>query len=158
MHVLLKIKIIILIYVTKTYYGFTQVSTKCLYAQALHETGDFKSVVFRENKNLFGMREPKVRKTRAIGSNKSHAVFKNHCESIIDYFLRQKYFNIPNSTDSLYMLNTVKSNYAEDKKYLQKWNFLTTNTKFPKVLYAILYGGLFFLLTISVIIFKNSKK
>ncbi|MFI1773764.1 glucosaminidase domain-containing protein [Thalassobellus citreus] len=155
---LLKLKIWLLLWFYKTINGYYTVSTKLLFAQAYHETGNFKSEVYKENKNLFGMREAKVRKKTAIGTNKGHAVYKNHRQSIIDYFLRQKNFNIPNSSDNTYMLNTVASNYAEDPLYLQKWRALKTKVKVPFVVNILVYGGLFFLLLIMFLILRKTSK
>lgn len=154
---LLKIKIWLYIWVVKNLYGYTKVSTKTLYAQAWHETGDFKSQVFKENKNLFGMRHPSKRKTFSQGSNLGHAVFKNHLSSVRDYFERQKEFNIPNSEDSGYMLKTVNSNYAEDPNYLTKWQNVKDIIKQPisntflLVLFFLLLGTIF-------LIYKNKSK
>jgi uncharacterized FlgJ-related protein len=155
---ILRIKFWLLIYFWKTIYGYTKVSTKCLYAQAKHETADFKSEVFIENKNLFGMRQPKIRKNRAIGSNKLHAVFPSHNASIIDYFLRQKYFKIPNTNNDLYMVNTLNSNYAEDKNYLSKWQNHLRSVKVPAFFNIVLYGGLFFLLLVLFFFPKPNNK
>lgn len=155
---LLKLKLWIYIYIIKSYYGYFKVSAKCIYAQAVHETGGFTSAVYQENKNLFGMRQPSKRKTKAIGTNKNHAIFKNHYESVVDYFLRQKYFNIPNSTDTIYMGQTLKSNYAEDKNYLPKWQLHIKNMKKPVLLTFITYGGLFFLLISFILIGKQTQK
>lgn len=153
----LKLKIWILIFITKSRYGYFKVSTKCLFAQAVHETGNFTSEVYRENNNLFGMREPSKRQTKAIGTNKGHAIFQTHYASIVDYFLRQKYFNIPNSPDTIYMGQTLKSKYATDKNYLPKWQLHIKNMKKPMLLNVITYGGLFFLLISFVLWGKQTK-
>lgn len=86
-------------------------------AQAIIESGNFKSNIFKENNNLFGMKMPKYRKTTAIGINRGHAVYKNWRESVIDYALwqgeRAKY-----STANQY-LRRLKS-YATDANYISK--------------------------------------
>lgn len=137
----------------KNLHGFRKVSTKLLYAQTYHETGNFTSKVFKENKNLFGMRQPKKRQTLATGTQHSHATFQSYKDSIVDYFYRQKEFNISNVDDGEYMLATVKSRYAEDSKYMEKWQAIKDKIKFPinnNFLYAI---GLFFLVLISFLMF-----
>jgi flagellum-specific peptidoglycan hydrolase FlgJ len=50
--------------------------------QAYHETGGFTSDIFKENKNLFGMKES----TRSYdhGVNRGHAVYYNYDDSIRD--------------------------------------------------------------------------
>lgn len=102
------------------------VSTKLIYAQAVHETGRFTSDIFRESNNLFGMKLPSRRKTTATGENRGHATFKNWWASIWDYFLRQSYFNVSGSSDKSFIADTVdgvngKFKYAEDPEYLKKW-------------------------------------
>lgn len=44
-------------------------------AQARLETGHFKSDVFKENNNLFGMKHPSVRETVSLGPNRGHAKY-----------------------------------------------------------------------------------
>jgi hypothetical protein len=59
------------------------------YAQALLETGHFKSAVFIENHNLFGMKLPSQRQTLAIGKNRGHAKYKTWQDSVKDYKMWQ---------------------------------------------------------------------
>lgn len=59
-------------------------------AQALLESANFTSYIFKENNNMFGMRMPNKRKTYAIGTNKTYAVYANWKMSIQDYALYQK--------------------------------------------------------------------
>ena len=60
-----------------------------VFAQAILETGHFKSTVFRDNNNLFGMRLPKVRKTTAIGKKRGYATYSDWIMSVQDYKLWQ---------------------------------------------------------------------
>lgn len=86
-------------------------------AQAIIESGNFKSNIFKENNNLFGMKMPEYRKTTAIGINRGHAVYRNWRESVIDYALwqgkRARY-----QTTSQY-LRRLRS-YATDPNYITK--------------------------------------
>ena len=86
-------------------------------AQAIIESGNFKSKIFKENNNLFGMKMPEYRKTTAIGINRGHAVYRNWRESVIDYALwqgkRARY-----QTTSQY-LRRLRS-YAADPNYITK--------------------------------------
>jgi flagellum-specific peptidoglycan hydrolase FlgJ len=141
----LKIKLWVLIWYYKNFYGFINISVKVLYAQMMHETGNLKSEVFKQNNNLFGMREAKVRKRSVEGSNLGHAVYKNHSQSVVDYFLRQKNFRISNQDDTSYINDTVNSNYAEDKSYKEKWVNTIKTIKIPILKNIAIYGGLFFL-------------
>lgn len=56
-------------------------------AQSLLETGRFSSKIFCENKNCFGMKFPRVRKTLASGEQYGHATFNTWQDSIKDYNL-----------------------------------------------------------------------
>jgi len=52
--------------------------------QSAHETGYWKSPVFKENKNLFGMRRSKVRKNLQNGERNGHATYLSYVDSIKD--------------------------------------------------------------------------
>lgn len=127
----LKIKIWLYIWYFKNLYGYNNISTKLIYAQAWHETGNFKSEVFKQNNNLFGMRQPSKRKTFATGSHLNHATFKNHFDSVRDYFEHRKYFKIPNTSDQAFIDVTVRKGYAEDQNYKKKWIKIFNTIKPP---------------------------
>ena len=55
-----------------------------VYAQAMIESNNFQSKIYRENNNMFGMKMPERRATLAIGINKGHAVYRNWRECVID--------------------------------------------------------------------------
>lgn len=57
---------------------------KMLTAIAMHETGVFKSNIYRENNNLFGMKLPTIRETKATGENRGHATFASLDDSVKD--------------------------------------------------------------------------
>ena len=110
-----------LIWLFKNIHGYTRVSVKTIYAQAVHETGNFQSIVFKENKNLFGMRLAKIRDNLATGERHFHATYSSWYNSIRDYFKRQKYFSVPNLAGNGYISKTVSTGYAEDPSYEAKW-------------------------------------
>lgn len=60
---------------------------KIVVAQAVLETGWFKSKNFKTNNNLFGMRVPYNRMTTADSSINGYAHYKKWEESVIDYYL-----------------------------------------------------------------------
>ena len=64
---------------------------KKIIAIAKHETGNFTSKIFRENNNLFGMKQAKTRENTAIGTNHGHAVYCCINDSLIDFLLWFKY-------------------------------------------------------------------
>lgn len=75
--------------------GFDPETAKIITAQAAHETGNFTSVIFRDNKNCFGMKLPKVRKTLAVSENRGHAVYETLSDCVGDFWLYYKYVNLP---------------------------------------------------------------
>lgn len=118
----MKILLFLQIYFIKLLFPkYYMLPTALVYAQASHETGNFKSSIFKINKNLFGMKLPKIRKTTANGSKSGHATYSSHYNSIYDYFLRQESFNITYKNLHDYVEQTFSSNYAEDKLYRSKW-------------------------------------
>lgn len=138
-------------------YGFANISTKLIFAQAVHETGNFTSAVFKENNNLFGMRQAKVRKNYATGTNRAHATFKNHFNSIRDYFERQKNFRIDNTNDTRFVETTVNSNYAEDANYKSKWIATVNTLKSPVDIkrLGLLFFSLIFILILARALFRR---
>ena len=88
-------------------------------AQSIHETGNFKSDLFINNHNLFGMRMPEKRKTLAIGIRRGYAVYKNWHDSVKDFHLMQIEINKRHSTYSSYIAYIFR-NYAKDPLYKQK--------------------------------------
>lgn len=153
---LLKVRIYAMIYFAKFFYGFGKISTSLIYAQAVHETGDFKSAIFKENKNLFGGKKPSVRKTFAVSNNRGHAVFESYFNCIRDYFERQKYFKISNQNDTEFIRTTVASGYAEDPQYRQKWEAIFKTVKKP--ISGMHLGFLFFFLLVSISLMARSNK
>ena len=59
--------------------------------QVMLETGALTSTICHENNNLFGMKEPRVRETTALGTKRGHAYYGNYIDSIKDYKLWQEY-------------------------------------------------------------------
>lgn len=154
---LLNLKLWLYISALKFYYGFSAISTALIYAQAKHETGNFNSKIFHENNNLFGMRQAKIRKNYATGTNRNHAIYKNLFDSVRDYFERQKNFRISNTNDSEFIASTVKSNYATDKKYKEKWLAVRQGVK-PPFNFTVLLALFFFLLVAGYITNSGNNK
>jgi uncharacterized FlgJ-related protein len=95
-----------------------------VFAQAVLESGHFKSIVCRNNNNLFGMKYPKVRETMATGSNRGYAIFPDWKASVQDYKLWQDRFlkrrNITNSNEYLIHLDKMYSETSGYSKMLKK--------------------------------------
>ena len=90
-----------------------------VFAQAKLESGYFKSTIFRENNNLFGMKVARARPTTNKGENRSHALFNNWRESVIDYAFYQAKYLGDVKTEAQY-IQYLKANYAEDPGYVEK--------------------------------------
>lgn len=91
-----------------------------VFAQAILETGHFKSKLFQEANNLFGMKMPIKRETLAIGKKKGgYAVFDNWISSVNDYQLWQGYVlrnkTITTQKEYLILLDKI---YSTNKKYV----------------------------------------
>lgn len=147
-----------LIWLVKLFFPrYWTIPTSLIYAQAKHETGNFTSSIFKENKNLFGMKQSFNTKGGFIetGTSRGHAVYKNWFDSIRDYFIRQKNgFNIKALTVEKYINETLNSNYAEDKNYKNKW--LNTYNSLP-VLYKYLTWVLLPTIAIVFLYFLNKQ-
>jgi len=92
-----------------------------VYAQAMIESNNFQSKIYRENNNMFGMKMPERRATLAIGINKGHAVYRNWRECVIDYALYQMAYK-KGMTEEEY-LQSLKG-YASDTTYIHKVRLL----------------------------------
>lgn len=88
-------------------------------AQSKLETGGWKSAIFLENHNLFGMKRASRRVSTAKGSNNGHAYYDNWKESLYDYaFYQCRYLgNIKTEKEYYSYLN---ASYAEDTSYIGK--------------------------------------
>lgn len=88
-----------------------------VYAQAILESGNFKSSICRNNNNLFGMKVASSRPTTAIGQESNHAVYKDWQSSVIDYSLWQASY-ARNLSKEQY-LQLLREMYAEDPNYME---------------------------------------
>jgi uncharacterized FlgJ-related protein len=88
-------------------------------AQAKLESGNFKSTIFLENNNLFGMKEAKLRVNLAKGTNREHAYYDSWQESIYDYALYYSTYLYKIKTEGEYF-EYLRQNYAEDSTYVQR--------------------------------------
>lgn len=92
-----------------------------VYAQARLESGNFKSDLFKNHSNLFGMK--KAWKRPQIYDYVTDSGFIGHSngnwrQSVLDYALYQSYF-LSNKSRSEYM-NFLKRSYAEDNSYIEQ--------------------------------------
>ena len=78
---------------------------KIIVAQAVLETGWFKSKNFVVNNNLFGMKKPNTRVTTSDSANNGYAHYNNWRHSVIDYYLLQS------TTESIYPTHSEHEYY-----------------------------------------------
>lgn len=72
-------------------------------AQAMIESGHFKSPLFKENNNVFGMKFPRQRQTTAVRQNKGQSYYKNWIDSVKDYKLWQSKMGLENLSRDEYI-------------------------------------------------------
>lgn len=92
---------------------YSNISLAVFLAQMRWETSNFTLDMYMENKNLFGMRLPKKRKTLAIGENKKHAVFSSFQDSIDDYFLYLDVNKVDASSNDAFIISVARAYNAE---------------------------------------------
>lgn len=95
-------------------------------AQSYQETGHYRSGIFIENNNLFGMKEAKLRSNLAKGTNRGHAYYENWQESVIDYALYYSTYLSDIKTEGEYF-EYLRQNYAEDQTYVTRLKSLIKN-------------------------------
>lgn len=90
-------------------------------AQAKFESGNFKSNIFKFNRNLFGMRLPASRPTTATGERKGFAVYNDWRHSVYDYAIWQAQFVNNCETEAEYLERlTSYAGYKEYGKHLKE--------------------------------------
>lgn len=103
-----------------------------IHAQAFHESGGFKSRLAVEQKNLFGMKVPRVRKFAGFKVEGSEfAGYRNFRESVEDFMLWLESVSFPKtvSGSAQYVAELKKRNYFEDtiSNYLKGVNSALKN-------------------------------
>lgn len=91
---------------------------RVVFAQAMLESDELNSYLAVTNNNLFGMKRPTRRETKAIGTNKGYAVFPHWTSSLEDYKIYQDSRFKRDLTDVQYILRLEK--YASDPDYSRK--------------------------------------
>ena len=88
-------------------------------AQSMLETGHWKSDIFFENHNLFGMKKASRRVSTAKGTNLGHAYYDTWRESVYDYAFYQCRYLSKLKSESEYF-SYLDANYAGDTLYVSK--------------------------------------
>jgi hypothetical protein len=99
-----------------------------VYAQAQLETGEFKSKIFKENNNLFGMKVATRRPTTNKGEDNGHAFYVNWKESVVDYAFYSAQYLSNIKSESEYF-DYLGQSYAEDPNYISKIRKIIDKTK-----------------------------
>lgn len=86
-------------------------------AQAVLESANFNSDLFKSNNNMFGMRFARQRPTTAIGVRKGYAYYKCWQDCVVDYALWQGSYARGLNEEQYYQ---KLSTYAEDEDYVSK--------------------------------------
>lgn len=94
-------------------------NAEIVWYQAMHETGELTSQLFKVNHNLFGMRLPEFRKTTAVGEHWRHARFASWIDAVRDYKLWQLSRHITTELSKADYLQKL-AKYAEDSQYIYK--------------------------------------
>jgi uncharacterized FlgJ-related protein len=97
-------------------------------AQAKLESGNFKSHMFIENNNIFGMKEAKKRPTTNKGTQNGHAYYENWKDCVIDYaFYQAAYLNDIKTEEQYYQY--LAGSYAKDPGYIAKVKVIANSLK-----------------------------
>jgi len=112
-----RLSIVVGVYGYGLIHGYTFLTCDFILAQFRHETAGFTSRVFRECNNVSGMKVPNVRKRFGIiGNDNGYAVYRSVFASVIDYWYRQRDFDMPK--------DFTKSDYGKNGalQYFAAWN------------------------------------
>ncbi len=99
-----------------------------IYGQALLETDHFRSRIFMENNNIFGMKEATKRVSLSRGTQYDHAFYDNWLESVYDYGLYYASYLSGITTEDGYF-DFLSEYYAEDPDYVAKLKDIIENEK-----------------------------
>ena len=98
------------------------------YAQAMLESGNFTSKIFKENNNMFGMKQARVRINLAKSTQYNHAYFETWEDCLLDFaFHRATYFSKLKTEQDYY--NYLGKYYAEDPSYIGKLKSMVNKHK-----------------------------
>lgn len=96
-----------------------------LTAQAVHETGNFTSALFKDLNNPWGMAMPQVRPNYAkpgrIAEGHVKAKYDSLWHAVMDRLELDRWNDVYFTDVQSYMTEVVENGYAADTSYLQKW-------------------------------------
>ena len=110
--------------------GFYFKQAQYITAQAAFETANFTSQVYKENNNLFGMKDASQRPNKQNGLKNGYGYYNDIYESLKDFALYYKYYKYSVVYESLkdYVTSLKKNGYftATEKEYYNGVNFYKT--------------------------------
>lgn len=101
-------------------------------AQAILESGEFKSYVFVTKNNMFGMKVPRKRETTAINKikgYKGYAEYSSWIDCVKDYKLYQDYVTKNKLISKSDYLSILSRSYAETPEYVSKLKKIISQNK-----------------------------
>ena len=102
------------------------------YAQAMLESGNFTSKIFKENNNMFGMKQARTRINLAKSTQYNHAYFETWEDCLLDFaFHRATYFSKLKTEQDYY--NYLGKYYAEDPSYIGKLKSMVNKHKLKNI-------------------------
>jgi hypothetical protein len=102
--------------------------TEIVKAQAILESSNFSSEIFKANNNMFGMKAAALRPTTNIGTNLGHANFSTWKDCVLDYaFYYASYLREVKTEEQYYAY--LGRNYAEDPNYVSKLKNIVEKNK-----------------------------
>ena len=99
-----------------------------VFAQAVLESGNFKSKRFLESNNLFGLKIARSRPSTSCYEYKDHCGYNTWQLSVQDYALFQSAY-LKDLTSRNDYLSYLDRNYAEDSAYINKINSIIAKNK-----------------------------
>lgn len=110
-------------------------TAKLLTAQAMHETGNFTSRLYKEQNNLFGMRHPTVRDTLSLEMRNGYATFARLEDSVQDMLLYYKEFNLtPSWKEPAQFVKEIRAKGYFEDNYLPYFNAVRSHLSTVKTL------------------------
>jgi len=101
-------------------------------AQAIHESGNYSSKLFLENRNMFGMKAVHSRITTCKGEQEGYALYDTWTDCVVDRALYSTtYLSTVKTEDEYY--NFLSQFYAEDKEYVDKLKRIINQRELKKV-------------------------
>lgn len=104
-----------------------------VFAQAILESSHFKSKIFKENNNIFGMKIAKKRQTSSVGSKNGFSVYISWRDSIIDYYYYQEMILSKRRMTRDQYFYHLEKNYAGSDGYSKKLK--TIILKYKSIIY-----------------------